>query len=59
EDAGRIAASAGGIKRMGLIHYSPRYTERDLKRLVRDARHHFPESFLTRDRMDIPIPYED
>ncbi len=59
EDAGRIAKAAGGVKRMGLIHYSPRYTERDLKRLVRDARHHFPGSFLTRDRMDIPIPYED
>lgn len=59
EDAGRVAKAAGGVKKMGLIHYSPRYTERDLKRLVRDARQNFPEAFLTRDRMDIPIPYED
>lgn len=59
EDAAKIAASAGGVKRMGLIHYSPRYTERELKMLLKDARHIFPDAFLTRDRQTIPIPYED
>ncbi|HUX50606.1 MAG TPA: ribonuclease Z, partial [Spirochaetia bacterium] len=59
DDAGRIALNAGGVKKMGLIHYSPRYTERELKKLLHDAREHFPESFLTRDRQNIAIPYED
>lgn len=55
--AAEIAREAGGVKKMGLIHYSPRYTERDLKHLVREAREVFEPSFLTRDRQVIPIPY--
>lgn len=55
-DAGRLATQAGGILRMGLIHYSPRFTNRDLKDLLVEARREFPEAFLTRDRMHIPIP---
>ncbi|MFP4115305.1 MAG: ribonuclease Z [Spirochaetota bacterium] len=58
-EAAQIAAEAGGVKQMGLIHYSPRYTERDLKRLLKEAREVFRESFLTRDRQTIPIPYEE
>jgi ribonuclease Z len=58
-EAARIAAEAGGIKQMGLIHYSPRYTERDLKRLVKEAQEVFPNTFLTRDRQTIGIPYDD
>ncbi len=55
--AAEIARAAGGVKKMGLIHYSPRYTERDLKRLVKEAREVFEASFLTRDRQVVPIPY--
>ncbi|MCG8478190.1 MAG: ribonuclease Z, partial [Spirochaetales bacterium] len=58
-DAARLAARAGGIKRMGLIHYSPRFTNRQLKELVKEAREYFPDAFLTRDRMHIDIPYPD
>ena len=58
-DAARLAARAGGIRRMGLIHYSPRFTNRQLKDLVREARAHFPGAFLTRDQMHIEIPYQD
>ncbi len=58
-DAGRLAAKAGGIRRMGLIHYSPRFTNRDLKQLAIEARAEFPEAFLTRDRMHIPIPHRE
>lgn len=58
-DAARLAARAGGVKRMGLIHYSPRFTNRQLKELVKEAREHFPDAFLTRDRMHIDIPYPD
>jgi ribonuclease Z len=57
--AAEIAVAAGGIKKMGLIHYSPRYTERDLKRLLKEAKELFPQTFLTRDGQLIPIPYED
>jgi ribonuclease Z len=59
EQAGRIAREAGGVKRMGLIHYSPRYTDRELKKLVTEARHEYPEAFLCRDRMNIDIPHEE
>jgi ribonuclease Z len=58
-EAAGIAVEAGGIKQMGLIHFSPRYTERDLKRLLAEARELFPPTFLSRDRQVIPIPYED
>jgi ribonuclease Z len=58
-EAGRVASEAGGVKRMGLIHYSPRYTERDLKRLLSEARQEFPDVFLTRDRQQIEIPYNE
>ena len=57
--AGMIARQAGGIKQMGLIHYSPRYTEKELKQLQVESQECFPETFLTRDRQVIPIPYEE
>jgi len=58
-DAARLAVRAGGIGRMGLIHYSPRYTNRQLKELQKEAAAVFPESFLTRDQMELDIPYRD
>jgi ribonuclease Z len=58
-EAATIASEAGGIKKMGLIHYSPRYTERDLKRLLAEAQDVFPNTFLSRDRQTVGIPYEE
>ena len=55
--AAKIAKKAGGIKKMGLIHYSPRYTERDLNNLLKEAQAVFPDTFLCRDRMTLEIPY--
>ncbi|TVR90435.1 MAG: ribonuclease Z [Spirochaetaceae bacterium] len=55
-DAGRLAAEAG-VRKVGLIHYSPRYTDRQLKILLKEAQNIFPASFLTRDRMVLTIPY--
>ncbi|MDR2551557.1 MAG: ribonuclease Z [Treponema sp.] len=55
--AARIAASAGGIRRLALIHYSPRYNEQNLKGLLAEAREIFPETVLTRDRMVFPIDF--
>ncbi|MFW5785724.1 MAG: ribonuclease Z [bacterium] len=59
EDAGKLARDAGGVKQMGLIHYSPRYTNRELRKLQKEAQAYFPNSFLTRDRQTIPIPYAE
>lgn len=59
EQAGIIANKAGGVKKMGLIHFSPRYTNRELDKIKREATEVFPDAFLCRDQMDIPIPYED
>ena len=58
-EAAQIAAESNAIKKMGLIHYSPRYTERQLQRLLDEAQSIFPPAFLTRDRQAIDIPYED
>jgi ribonuclease Z len=59
EQAARIAEQAGGVKKLALIHYSPRYTEQNLKRLLSEAQYVFPSTVLSRDRMCLPIEYED
>jgi len=59
EEAARIAAAAGNVKKMALIHYSPRYTDHDLKRLLREAREIFPDTVLGKDRAVFPIEYVD
>jgi ribonuclease Z len=56
--AARIARAAQA-KSLGLIHYSPRYSERELKTLLGEAREIFPETFLTRDLQHIEMPFED
>jgi ribonuclease Z len=58
EQAARIALAAR-VKKLALIHYSPRYTEFDLKRLLREAREIFPDTILSRDRAVYPIEYID
>jgi ribonuclease Z len=57
--AAQIARDAGGVRKLGLIHYSPRYTDRELKRLLDEAVAVFPNTVLTRDRMAFPIEYID
>jgi len=54
-----IARDAGGVRKLALIHYSPRYSDRELKTLLDEARAIFPETILSRDRMAIPIEYVD
>jgi ribonuclease Z len=56
EQAARIALAAG-VKKLGLIHYSPRYTDYDLSQLLKEAQGIFPDTVLTRDRMVFPIEY--
>ncbi|MDR2181828.1 MAG: ribonuclease Z [Treponema sp.] len=57
--AARIAAAAGGIGKLALIHYSPRYNEYNLKGLLSEAQKIFPPTVLSRDRMVFPIEYTD
>jgi ribonuclease Z len=57
--AARIAKEAGGVLKMGLIHYSPRYTEAELKKLLKEARGIFPHTILTRDRQIHSIQYRE
>ena len=56
--AARIARDAE-VKQMGLIHYSPRYSDRELKKLLGEAREIFPGTFLTRDLQHIEMPFEE
>jgi len=57
--AAKLTADAGGVKKMGLIHYSPRYTKYELESLLAEAKKIFPDTFLTRDSQQINIPHID
>ena len=57
-EAARLALAAR-VKKLGLIHYSPRYTEYELKQVLKEAVSVFPGTILTRDRMVLPIEYVD
>jgi ribonuclease Z len=56
--AARLARDAG-VRKLALIHYSPRYNEFNLKQLLREAQAIFPETILSRDRMVYPMEYID
>ena len=45
--------------RMAMIHYSPRYTDRELDVLLKQAQEVYPKAELTKDRMIFDIPYVD
>ena len=52
-------AKDGNVKKMALIHYSPRYNDYELKQLLTEAQSVFPETILSKDRMTFEIPNED
>ena len=56
--AATIARDAN-VKRMCMIHYSPRYTDKELPKLLEQAKKIFSAAELSKDRMHIEIPYED
>ena len=56
--AAQIAKDAN-VKKMCLIHYSPRYNDYELKDLLTEAQSVFPETVLSKDRMTFEIPNED
>jgi len=47
------------VASMGLIHYSPRYTNGDLKILRKEAQEVFPPTFLAKDGMAFNLPLKD
>ncbi len=57
-EAGLIARDSGS-RMLCLQHYSPRYSDRELRILERDAKEVFPSTVLTRDRMSFDIPLKD
>ena len=42
-----------------LQHYSPRYSDRELRLLEKEAKEIFPETVLTKDRMVFSVPLKD
>ena len=58
KQAATIARDAN-VRRMALIHYSPRYNDKELQILLDEAREVWPEAELSHDRMQIDIPYVD
>jgi ribonuclease Z len=58
-DQAAYIAAAAEVRTLALIHYSPRYTDYDLKLLLKEAQSVFPGTILSRDRMVCPIEYID
>ncbi|MCL2879236.1 MAG: ribonuclease Z [Treponema sp.] len=58
-EAALLALAAGDVKKLSLIHYSPRYTEHNLKQLLKEAQAVFPQTVLSRDRAVFPIEFEE
>jgi ribonuclease Z len=58
EQAAYIAREAR-VKKLALIHYSPRYADFELKKLLQEAQAVFSDTVLSRDRQVFPIEYVD
>jgi len=58
-ESAAIIARAANVKKLALIHYSPRYTEYELKQMIKEATDIFPQAVLSKDRMIFPIEYVD
>ncbi len=56
--AATIARDAN-VEKMALIHYSPRYADKELGLLLDQAREVFPGTVLSKDRMAFDIPNKD
>jgi ribonuclease Z len=56
--AATIARDAN-VRRLAMIHYSPRYTDKELSVLLEQAKKIYPAAELTKDRMHFDIPYID
>ncbi len=54
-----LVAKEGNVKKLCLQHYSPRYSDKELKLLLKEAKEVFEETILTRDRMCFELPLKD
>ncbi|MCQ2589135.1 MAG: ribonuclease Z [Treponema sp.] len=52
-------AKESNSKRMYMIHFSPRYTDKQLPVLLEEAQKIYPNAQLCKDRLQIDIPYVD
>lgn len=52
-------AKEANVKSFGLLHYSPRYSDFELRALKVQARKIYPKTILTKDRMIFEIPNDD
>lgn len=52
-------AKNSNSKKMAMIHYSPRYTDKELAILEEEAKSIYPGAILSKDRMCFEIPFED
>lgn len=52
-------AKEANVKRMCMIHYSPRYTDKELHILLKEAQEIWPKAELSHDRMHIEILFQD
>ena len=59
DDAGMLAKIGGDVLKLVLVHFSPRYTNREVIRLQDDARKHFAEAYAARDGQKFDIPFRD
>lgn len=57
-EAAVIARDSGSLM-LCLQHYSPRYSDKELKKLRDEAREIFPNTILTKDRMSFNIALKD
>jgi ribonuclease Z len=57
--AAKVARDAGGVKKLALLHYSPRYSDHELKKLLAESLEVFPQTVLGKDRMVFPVEYQD
>lgn len=56
--AAKIAKDAN-VKLLSMIHFSPRYTNAELKKNLADARKVYPQTILSKDGLILPIEYEE
>jgi len=53
-----VLARAAGVRKLALIHYSPRYNNSNLDILLQEALKVFPDTLLSHDRMILPLDFE-
>jgi len=58
-EAAQLAHASSGVRELGLFHFSPRYTDKELKVLLEEAQAVFPNTRLLYDRQNIQIPLTD